>query len=116
MTGITVAAMSGTSVTSTPSTMAAWAREAQAPSHATSRTRSLCSARRERLLSSADLLRRCGKDGGLARKVVALAESLAGNPLPHHLHPFLRGLAAESVESARAVLARDQQLPAVPSI
>ena len=71
---------------------------------------------RERLLSSADLLRRCGKDGGLARKVVALAESLAGNPLPHHLHPFLRGLAAESVESARAVLARDQQLPAVPSI
>jgi hypothetical protein len=63
---------------------------------------------RERLLSSADLLRRCGRDGGLVRKVVALAASLAGSPLPHHLHPFLRGLAVESMEIAQVALARSE--------
>ena len=70
---------------------------------------------RGRLLSSADLLRRCGRDRGLVRKIVALAESLAGNPLPHHLHPFLRAVAVESMEMAQAAKAQDNQdrLPAV---
>jgi hypothetical protein len=55
---------------------------------------------RERLLLSADLMRRCGRDGELVGKIVALAESLADNPLPHHLHPFLRRFAIESIEVA----------------
>ena len=55
---------------------------------------------RERLLSSADLMRRCGRDSALVQRVVALAESLKANPLPHHQHPFLRSLALESIEIA----------------
>jgi hypothetical protein len=62
---------------------------------------------RERLLSSADLMRRCGRDSGLVARVVALAASLAGNPLPHHLHPFLRVFALQSMEIAREALALD---------
>ena len=60
---------------------------------------------RDRLLASADLMRRCGRDSGFVARVVALAKSLVGNPLPHHLHPFLRGFALESMEIAREALA-----------
>lgn len=60
---------------------------------------------RDRLLASADLMRRCGRDRGLVAKVVGLAGSLVGNPLPHHLHPFLRGFALESMEIAHEALA-----------
>ena len=66
---------------------------------------------RERLLLSADLMRHCGRDSRLVARVVALSGSLAGNPLPHHLHPFLRGFALESMKvarDARAVGEEDQ--------
>ena len=41
----------------------------------------------------------------LALPVVALAQSLRDYRLPHHLHPFLRGFAMESMEIAREALA-----------
>lgn len=59
---------------------------------------------RERLLASADLMRRCGKESGFVDRVVALAQSLSGYRLPHHLHPFLRGFALESMEIAKETL------------
>ena len=66
---------------------------------------------RERLLASADLLRRCGREPSLVRRVVALAESLRVTPLPHHLHPFLRGFAIESLEVAAEALAHGGEGP-----
>jgi len=60
---------------------------------------------RERLLSSADLMRRCGREGALVGRVVALAQSLEGYRLPNHLHPFLRGFAMESLAIAGEALA-----------
>jgi len=73
---------------------------------------------RDRLLSSADLMRRCGRERGFIARVVALAASLVGNPLPHHLHPFLRGFALESMEIAREALAQggDDRLQAVEEL
>lgn len=70
---------------------------------------------RERLLKSADLLRRCGRDGSFVTRLVALAGSLSDNPLPHHQHPFLRRLAIESIEIAHDAMTGFQQhdLPAV---
>ena len=62
---------------------------------------------RERLLSSADLMRRCGRECAFVGSVVALADSLSGYRLPHHLHPFLRGFALESMEIAREALVHD---------
>ena len=59
---------------------------------------------RERLLASADLMRCCGKESGFIDRVVALAQSLSGYRLPHHLHPFLRGFAVESMEIAQETL------------
>jgi hypothetical protein len=69
---------------------------------------------RERLLKSADLLRHCGRDGSMVERVVALAESLKENPLPHHQHPFLRRLAIESMEIAHDAMTGYEQhdLPA----
>jgi hypothetical protein len=66
---------------------------------------------RERLLCSADLMRRCGSDPAYVGRVVALARSLEGYKLPHHLHPFLRGFAMESMEIAREALAQDEASP-----
>ena len=66
---------------------------------------------RERLLINADLMRRCGRAKGDVAKVVALAESLIDNPLPHHLHPFLRCFALESMEIARESLERGYEPP-----
>lgn len=66
---------------------------------------------RERLLSSADLMRHCGRDNVEAARVAALADSLLDNPLPHHLHPFLRRFAAESMEIARESLERGDEPP-----
>ena len=66
---------------------------------------------RERLLINADLMRRCGRAKGDVAKVVALAESLIDNPLPHHLHPFLRCFALESMEIARESLERGHDPP-----
>lgn len=60
---------------------------------------------RDRLLAGADFMRQCGREKGFVGRVVALAGSLVGNPLPHHLHPFLRGFALESMEIAREALA-----------
>jgi hypothetical protein len=59
---------------------------------------------RSRLLSSADLMRRCGRDSAFVGRVVALAQSLSDYRLPHHLHPFLRGFAMESMDIAREAL------------
>jgi hypothetical protein len=64
---------------------------------------------RERLLLSADLMLRCGRERGFVESVVALAGSLTANPLPHHLHPFLRGFALESMEIARESLERGDE-------
>ena len=60
---------------------------------------------RERLLLSADLMRRCGRERGFVGRVVVLAQSLQDYRLPHHLHPFLRGFARESMEIACEALA-----------
>lgn len=62
---------------------------------------------RDRLLAGADFMRQCGRESAFVGRVVALAGSLVGNPLPHHLHPFLRGFALESMEIAREALAQD---------
>lgn len=64
---------------------------------------------RARLLSSADLMRRCGRESSFVGRVVALAGSLEGYRLPHHLHPFLRGFAIESMEIAREALQQEEQ-------
>ena len=66
---------------------------------------------RERLLVSADLMRRCGRDRDQVARVAALAASLVTNPLPHHLHPFLRKFALESMEIARESLERGEDVP-----
>jgi len=66
---------------------------------------------RERLLVSADLMRRCGRDRGRVARAVALAASLSANPLPHHLHPFLRCFALESMEIAKETLERGGEAP-----
>lgn len=66
---------------------------------------------RDRLLVNADLMRRCGRGAGEVAKVVALAESLADNPLPIHLHPFLRCFAMESMEVARESIERGEEPP-----
>ncbi|WP_224959218.1 HEAT repeat domain-containing protein [Geomonas subterranea] len=66
---------------------------------------------RERLLVCADLMRRCGRDNLEAARVVGLADSLIDNPLPHHLHPFLRRFAHESMEIARESLERGEEAP-----
>ena len=55
---------------------------------------------RERLLACADLMRHLGRDAALVGRVLALARSLEGYRLPHHLHPFLRRFAWESLEIA----------------
>ncbi|MBU5611832.1 HEAT repeat domain-containing protein [Geomonas azotofigens] len=66
---------------------------------------------RERLLVSADLMRRCGRDNLEVARIVRLADSLIDNPLPHHLHPFLRRFALESMEIARESLERGDEPP-----
>jgi hypothetical protein len=59
---------------------------------------------RARILAGADLMRHCGRDSVFVGRVVDLAQSLTGYRLPHHLHPFLRGFAMESMEIAREAL------------
>ncbi|MBJ6748626.1 HEAT repeat domain-containing protein [Geomonas anaerohicana] len=66
---------------------------------------------RERLLVSADLMRRCGRDNLEVARIVGLADSLVDNPLPLHLHPFLRRFALESMEIARESLERGDEPP-----
>lgn len=66
---------------------------------------------RERLLVSADMMGRCGREKLEVARVVALAHSLVQNPLPHHLHPFLRSFALESMEIAQESLERGDDAP-----
>lgn len=66
---------------------------------------------RERLLLTADLMRRTSAKKRSVAQVVALAQSLSGYRLPYHLHPFLRRFAAESLEAARGALAAGGDLP-----
>jgi hypothetical protein len=69
---------------------------------------------RERLLNCADLMRRCGRGGSFVTRLVALAASLKQYKLPHHLHPFLRAFAWESLEIALETLAEGgRELPLV---
>ncbi|GFO56778.1 hypothetical protein GMSM_37850 [Geomonas sp. Red276] len=69
---------------------------------------------RERMLLTADLMKRCGRRPNLVGRMVSLAESLDNNPLPHHLHPFLRAFAIESLEIAREALAQQEELTLLP--
>jgi hypothetical protein len=72
---------------------------------------------RERLLAAADLMRSCGREDKLSETAVALAATLVGNPLPHHLHPFLRRFALASLETAREALEQEREpLKAVEDI
>lgn len=66
---------------------------------------------RERLLLNADLMRRLGVDHAYVGGIVALAQSLENYRLPHHLHPFLRGFALESIQLAAEALARGEKGP-----
>lgn len=66
---------------------------------------------RERLLACADLMSHSGRRSSIVTKVVGLAESLVDNPLPLHLHPFLRSFALESMEVARESLERGEEPP-----
>ena len=65
----------------------------------------------ERLFSAADLMRRCGRESALVAGAVALARSIGNHRLPHHLHPFLRGFAIESLEVAAEALAHGGEGP-----
>jgi hypothetical protein len=66
---------------------------------------------RERLLLCADLMRQCGREPQRVAKAVTIAATLEGSPLPHHLHPFLRAFALESMEIAREAMAQGDYLP-----
>jgi len=59
-------------------------------------------------------MRRCGKGGSFVTRLVALAQSLKEYKLPHHLHPFLRAFAQESLQIALESLAEGgRELPLV---
>lgn len=57
-----------------------------------------------RLLLSADLMQQCGAVPELVQRVLAVALSLVGAPLPLARHPFVRRLALDSIEMARQSL------------
>jgi hypothetical protein len=63
---------------------------------------------RDRVLLCADLMRQCGNEPQQVAKAVSIAASLEGSPLPHHLHPFLRAFALESMEIAREAMAQGE--------
>lgn len=57
-----------------------------------------------RLLLSADLMHQCGAAPELVQRVLAVALSLVGAPLPLARHPFIRRLVVDSIDMARQSL------------
>jgi hypothetical protein len=60
---------------------------------------------RERLVLTADLMRRTGRDNEIWGETLAVAMNLHGSVLPLHRHPFFRRFALESMDMAREALA-----------
>lgn len=60
---------------------------------------------RERMLLTADLMLRTGRDRELVRQTLAVALNLTNSVLPMHRHPFLKCYALESMDMAREALA-----------
>lgn len=65
---------------------------------------------RNRLLLTADLLMRSGRERDLVEVTLATALSLNTFSMPYHLHPFLRQLALESLDAAREAMAEGYDL------
>lgn len=65
---------------------------------------------RNRLLLTADLLLRTGRERVLVEVSLAAALSLNTFTMPYHLHPFLRRLALESLDAAREAMAEGYDL------
>lgn len=63
-----------------------------------------------RLLLTADFLRKSGREPLLVERTLAAALSIAQSRKSHHLHPFLRRLALESIELAGEALAEGYDL------
>jgi hypothetical protein len=59
---------------------------------------------RNRLLLTADLLLKTGRERSLVETTLASAMSLGSFAMPYHLHPFIRQLALESMDAARVAL------------
>ncbi len=57
-----------------------------------------------RLLLTADLMQQCGTESKPVQRVLAVALSLVGAPIPLSRHPFIRRLALDSIEMARQAL------------
>jgi len=60
---------------------------------------------RERLILTADLMFRTGRDKDILGQTLAVALNLKNSVLPLHKHPFLRRYALESMDMAREALA-----------
>lgn len=65
---------------------------------------------RNRLLLTADLLFKTGRERSIAEVTIATALSLGTFQMPYHLHPFLRQLALESMDAAREAMAEGYDL------
>ena len=63
-----------------------------------------------RLLLTADLMRRTGREKGLVEQTLAVAINLMNSGLPINRHPFLKRFALESMDMAREVLAEGYDL------
>jgi HEAT repeats len=65
---------------------------------------------KRRLLLTADLMRKTGRERVLVEKALAAAMSLDAPQFRHRLHPFLKRLALESMDLAREALAEGYDL------
>jgi hypothetical protein len=65
---------------------------------------------RNRLLLTADLLLKTGREQSIVEVTIATALSLGTFEMPYHLHPFLRQLALESMDAAREAMAEGYDL------
>ena len=65
---------------------------------------------RNRLLLTADLFLRTGRERQLVEATLAVALSVTSFTMPYHFHPFLRRLALESMDAAREALAEGYDL------
>jgi len=65
---------------------------------------------RNRLLLTADLMIKTGRERSITEVTLASALSLGTFKMPYHLHPFLRQLAIESMDAAREAMAEGYDL------
>ena len=65
---------------------------------------------RNRLLLTADLLLKTGREKSIVEVTLASALSMGSFEMPYHLHPFLRQLAIESMDAAREAMAEGYDL------